>query len=131
MRDKTHFSFLIALARQLEIALTQDVDDVVAESIDSLGASMEALLVITRRDDGEDASGDAEGVESSGPVGDAAPLGGALEERLAALEQRAAASVELAPRRRVGGIAPERVGLAMGRKRHRTPVLKGKRRGKK
>lgn len=134
MRDKTHFSFLIAFSRQLEAALTVAVDDDVSDAVESLGDSLDALLALARGAAGEELGGDLEGIEEPSPSGDGPPLGGSgLDDRVRDIEQRLAASVDLPQRRRLGSSSRPASELALGRKQRRTTLLKkkGARRGKK
>lgn len=131
MRDKTHYSFLIAFSRQLESALTDDVDDDVADAVERLGACLGPLLSIGCDGDGEVAGDDDDGVEADDPSGDGPPLGGDLPMRPSA---SAPHTVERTRRLIGGGTAQTQpgTGLVLGSRRRRSPVLKGgKRRGKK
>lgn len=132
MLDKTHFSFLIAFSRQLEKALTQDVDDDVSDAVESLGGTLGALLAVAGGADGEESGGNAALVEDEQPAGDGTPLGSAVERRLAALEHRAATVVDVSPRRIVGGRPRTGERMVLDGKRRVPAVLKkGKTRGKK
>lgn len=132
MRDKTHYSFLIAFSRQLESALTTDVDDDVADAVERLGACLGPLLSIGCDVDGEGDSPDDDGVEPDDASGDGPPLGGRLPLRA---DSTGAPHTVDRPRRLIGGgsaSAQPGTGLVLGGGRRRTSVLKGaKRRGKK
>lgn len=132
VRDKTHYSFLIGFSKQLESALTDDVDDDVADAVERLGACMGPLLSISCDGDGEVTGDDDDGVEADDASGDGPPLGGHLPMRPSA----SAAHVVDRTRRLVGGGSDQTdpgTGLVLGSRRRRSPVLKkgGKRRGKK
>jgi len=130
-KDKTHFSFLIALARQVAQALEGDGDDDVAIALASLATSLGMLLADGSADAGIEDSGDDDGIDSTDDDGDESPLGGALA-RVAELE-RALAAVDK-PRRLVGHGAPaaDSTVVLAGKRRNAAVLTKGaKRRGKK
>lgn len=130
VKDKTHYSFLLALARQLASALEDDSDDDVAAALVSLGTSLALLLVDEYADAGEDADGDDESIDSDAEPGDEPALGSVLDPKLA----RRAAALDIA-NRDVGAPLREPHGGTgvLGRQRRGAAVLngKGKRRGKK
>lgn len=128
-KDKTHFSFLIAFARQLAAALEGDGDDDVAIALASLATSVELLISDSGPADGGDAGGDDDGVDESDASGDDTPLGSALA-RIAELES-ALAAVDKPHRLLDGGIPTPGGELVLAGKRRKPSVLKGARRGKK
>lgn len=134
--DKSHYSFFIALTRQLAEALENDDDDDVAINLSSLAISLELLLADWGTGPVGDSDEPAQGVEDDDAPGDDTPLGVALA-RVRELERDTPPALDVSRRRLVGGgsIArggeQERSHVPVARQRRRTPVLKGKRRGKK
>jgi len=119
MRDKSHFSFLIAFTRQLEAALTDSVDDDVADSLESLGSLLAVLLSAGSDDPGGDAGGLHEADSDVDDSGDESPLGTRPRRAF-----RGATGAVDEPRRLVGGFAATDAGRdLLGRRESRPAIL--------
>lgn len=129
-KDKSHYSFLIAFARQLAEALEGDGDNDVAIALASLATSVGVLLADISEDLSGDAVGDDDGIDSDDDAGSESALGSALA-RIAELESSLAAVDK--PRKLLSGGVPTDGGeLVLAGKRRKPAVLKnGARRGKK
>lgn len=126
------YSFLVAFADQLERAISEDHGiDRVADAVESLESSLGVLLAGISEDTGDSDGGVPEGIDDVDAPGADTPLGAALR-KIAELEQRAAAAVDVT-KRRVGAGVPHTAEGAVGdrRKRRSASVLKGGRRGTK
>lgn len=89
-KDKTHFSFLIALARQLDEALSEDA---VPDTIEQLRAALAALLDIVDEGAGDVGGGLDESSDVDDLDGDDSEMArdyDALTQRLAQLEEQLA-----------------------------------------
>lgn len=132
MYDKSKFSFLLAVGRQLEQALEQaDRVGELADFLDDLGLLLAAVLERVSMPDGEVPGPDDDGIEDEDLDGDDASLGDSLE---VGPDSRGAPSDVVFAKRRVGGAraAPAQRRLVVGGKRRDAALLKkGKRRGKK
>lgn len=134
-KDKSHYSFLIALAKQIASALEDDGDDNVAIALASLATSLGMLLADGLEDVGDDDDGVPDGIEDLDASGDDVALGDS-QQRIADLERRLAAALEQPSKRLLGGEANPCGGVDLARERRDAPILKSakkgaRRRGKK
>jgi len=109
MRDKSHYSFLIAFARQLEAALTTAVDDEVADHLETLGSCLAVLLGASDGGSSPELAGDDESVEDDDSGGYGPPLG---SPDCPVGTRRTSAIVDQ-PRRLVGGLQSTDAGRSL------------------
>lgn len=127
MLDKSQLSFLIGVARQLEVAVARrDRDSLCADVCESLAGSLGVLIAGVGDDPRHDDGGDDEGFDPDDDVdGDEPSLGSPLER-----EDSHPPDV-VRSRRLVGGGASRVENVGVPRNGRKSVLKGGKRRGKK